>query len=629
MARLFVLLIGIDRYLGVSPDLQGCGNDMDLAAGILRDRIAGDDLDLLELCDEQATRDAVISAFRRHLGQAGPDDTALFWFSGHGSTAPLPAELAHTEESGCAQTTVCFDSRTGDIPDLYDKELALLAAEVLAGGCLLVSIMDSCHSRSGMRDPDGEMRGELPPRLAPRLETPPALAALLPGLSRAGGLHQRHIALAACGEDEYANETYRGERPHGAFSWAISRALVRAGQRGTYHDVWSHARDLVTARYRRQSPALEAGDAGLRHREFLGGTLHPPAAAITMRRFRHVWEIDIGTLHGVDPGPQETRLAVHGVTPVREVRVVRAGTMRSTVEPIGWEPVPDVRYRMVLTEVPFPAVAVVTGSARVADDLLRSPHVRVLAAEDGAQADRLLRVDVTGNGDHWIRSADLERLAGPVPVAEVAGQVEHIARWTQIQKLANPNSGLADRVHLEIVPAEPGERVPPAGRPALPPGRVELHYLPDGTPPSVFVRLRNSGPVPLYFVLLDLTDRFRMDADLFDGAFVRGEWAAVAGRGGPITVSLPPDRKAVPGASVTDWLLLLASEEEFSAEPFHLPRLGETSALRSAPGGLRGVLGRLGMQAARREFTVPQEVAADWTTVMVEVRTSVPEGPPA
>jgi len=90
-------------------------------------------------------------------------------------------------------------------------------------------------------------------------------------------------------------------------------------------------------------------------------------------------------------------------------------------------------------------------------------------------------------------------------------------------------------------------------------------------PPSIFLRLRNTTDKRLFCVLLDLTDRHRMHAELFPGAYIAAHWAVPAGGAGPITLTLPPNEPVTPGASVTDWLVLLVAEEEFNSDPFSLP----------------------------------------------------------
>ena len=119
LPKVYALLVGIDRYRVPNLDLQGCVNDVTLAERLLTDRIDPANLSVRTLHNEQATRAATIAHFRGHLGAAGTGDIALFWYSGHGSTGPLPDEIWYAEAAGMCQTTVCHDSRDG-VPDLYD-----------------------------------------------------------------------------------------------------------------------------------------------------------------------------------------------------------------------------------------------------------------------------------------------------------------------------------------------------------------------------------------------------------------------------------------------------------------------------------------------------------------------------
>lgn len=658
MPKLYALLVGIDSYLGPVEQLSGCVNDVDLAAGLLTSRVEESRLCLRTLRNQEATRAALIDSFREHLGQAGPGDTALFWFSGHGSTGPLPPEIWYSEAEGSSQTTVCHDSRQGGVPDLYDKELAVLVHEVVASGAFLVTIKDSCHSQGGMRDTPGDAVARpptgLPPRLAPALRVPPTVAELLPELVRDAADRRRpipgsqapnHVALSACESSEVANEEDFDGRIHGVFSEALRRTLTRLGPDTTYREVLSYARCLVEGRFRRQVPMLEPPGPGPADQQFLGGELRPPVTDVTMRRLRGDWEINIGAVHGVASADTDggTWLAVHGTTPPREVRVVAVHPERSLVEPVGWTPDPESQYKMVLTRVPLPAVAVVidgpaAGVERLTAALATagpggaaSPHVRVIAAKEASAARLLLRVRIE-SGLLLLTSADHEPLATPVTddaegIRRTVGDLEHVARWLQIRNLANPGSALAGAVRLEVLPAGAGERTIPAGGKPYD-GAISVEYTgQDGRwePPSVFVRLRNTSDQRLYCVLLDLTDRYRMHADLFPGNYVPPRMVAAAASGGTITVSLPPGRPVEPGATAKDWFVLLVAETEFSADPFYLPRLREQGrrATRSTR-AITGILDRLGLAATTRDAGAGPAVALDWTTTVLEIQTSVP-----
>jgi hypothetical protein len=146
-------------------------------------------------------------------------------------------------------------------------------------------------------------------------------------------------------------------------------------------------------------------------------------------------------------------------------------------------------------------------------------------------------------------------------------------------------------------------------------------------PPAIFIRLHNTTDRKLFCVLLDLTDRYRMHANLFPGEHIEGRWTAEAGNGGSITMTLPPERPIEPGSSVTDWLVLLVAEEPFSSAPFSLPRLREMprSTAREARPGITGVLDRLGLLAVQRDLDpAPPPVPLDWAVKVVELTTRVP-----
>jgi len=103
----YALLVGINDYPGTGSDLLGPVEDAEAMRAVLMDRYDFDPENIVMLTDENATRSAIANAFIRHLGQAGPDGVAVFFYSGHGTqmqgnigiSAPLDPEEDGIDES--------------------------------------------------------------------------------------------------------------------------------------------------------------------------------------------------------------------------------------------------------------------------------------------------------------------------------------------------------------------------------------------------------------------------------------------------------------------------------------------------------------------------------------------------
>jgi hypothetical protein len=161
VATMIGLLVGIDEYLGGVTSLRGCRNDIQRACEVLARRAEAGRMasTFTVLLDEQATRDGLIGAFRRTFADAVPGDTAVFYYSGHGSQQEAPPEHLVFEPDGLDETLVLHDSRAAGGYDLADVELGVLVREITARGAHVFVVLDCCHSGSGLREADGAVTG--------------------------------------------------------------------------------------------------------------------------------------------------------------------------------------------------------------------------------------------------------------------------------------------------------------------------------------------------------------------------------------------------------------------------------------------------------------------------------------
>ncbi len=83
---LLAAFVGVGKYADPAvPDLPGAANDATALWALFSDSV--EDLEARRLLDGEATGEKVRKALDETLGAAGPDDTALFFFAGHGTRA--------------------------------------------------------------------------------------------------------------------------------------------------------------------------------------------------------------------------------------------------------------------------------------------------------------------------------------------------------------------------------------------------------------------------------------------------------------------------------------------------------------------------------------------------------------
>jgi len=142
--RIYGLFAGISDYPGKNQDLNFTADD----AVRLRDAmVAGAGLesdDQITLIDADATRSALRLAIEDIGRRARPEDTFVFFFSGHGDRVPRPDGPQVTDPDALDETIELYDGAVSD------DELRDMLAAVHAGTSLI--FLDSCFSGGFAKD---------------------------------------------------------------------------------------------------------------------------------------------------------------------------------------------------------------------------------------------------------------------------------------------------------------------------------------------------------------------------------------------------------------------------------------------------------------------------------------------
>ena len=557
---LYATLVGIDTYERPIPPLKGCVNDIDAVVELIGEfgRAAGFTISLHVLKNEQATRSNVIAGFRNHLCKAGPNDTALFYYSGHGSQESAPPELWHIEPDRLNETLVCYDSRMEGNWDLADKELAILIAEVAARKPHVVCILDCCHSGNGTRAPLDEglaiRRAPTDRRLRPLESFLDGLLSAKRGTNSSAGTNWsampegKHVLLAACRPSETAKEVREDGRTHGAFSAALLAALRQTRGAISYRDMVKQAGTQVRLRVAQQVPQIEVSDQADLLKLFLGGALQVPQGMLTLSFDRQLgWIVDSGAIHGIPRprGSETTSFAIFPLTAnvadfsslaaavaLAEVRDIRPELSCVDVKPAGNDLDRKLTYRAVTIATPLPAKQVYLAGDAAPLALVRQAlasagrqsKASLLIKETSAEVTADLTVVASPTSYRISRAASERPLVADIEgISETAARLvvswlEHVARWQAVAALSNGHSRLGD------APVKISIRLPVAidhgmdWADADPRAADRLYYTrsADGKwrAPRFRLTLTNTTDVDLYCALLWLGENYSVKSFL-------------------------------------------------------------------------------------------------------------------
>ena len=287
----YALLVGIDDYPGGAADLRGPTGDVAIMRNLLVDTYGFSQDDIVTLTDREASRQNITRAFLMHLGQAGPDGVAVFFYSGHGSRLDdnLGIDSPLDEEANGVDEALVVWGTGEDTNLILDDELGFLADRLSTDRTLLV--VDACFSGTASLGPDMEIQSKaaLPPDLT-NLRLPKNFVV---GVSKGDGMPsgatgavaldrlrqpERHVLLAASSENELswtAGQMPGSDRPVSVFTYYLGQVVEDLGRSATFEAVhaelvarvadWQAERELPP-----QTPQVAGRAAGEAIASFLG-----------------------------------------------------------------------------------------------------------------------------------------------------------------------------------------------------------------------------------------------------------------------------------------------------------------------------------------------------------------------
>ncbi|MDD5393938.1 MAG: caspase family protein [Thiothrix sp.] len=640
------LLVGVNAYQNstINP-LRGCENDVELFAQTLHERFNVPHGNLEVLTNKQATHAGIVSGFQQHLIERTweVDDTAVFYFSGHGAQTAAPEIFWDIEPDQLNESLVCHDSRTPGVPDLLDKELRYLIAQLAAKCGHIAIFLDCCHGGHGTR-----FVGETPEdvRLASVDMTQYPLDCFVFGQQAGKSVDQaqlknlipdsgKHILLSGCQDFQLSIEKAQGPafRRHGLFTYALCETLSALQYPVSYQELRNRVYQRVQSQATSQSPQIEA-IAGADVTKTVFGTELQPLRMLAFKDKDGQWKLNAGVMHGLNTGDE---VALFGndadtsqwQTSLTKALIQQAESFNSTLSIADTSKLAGNEYTAIITRQHFPKMSV-----NLVGDENGIQALRAILQRDELPADPGRFLQESGQDPRYALHADngtyaVTQAADSRPLfkvtqsaSEALEQAAVMARWHQKLHLNNAATHLDNPV--EIVVTYDGEKYINQD--------VTLSYRFDGTKwekPRFNLELRlKLGQPRLYYALL-----------YFDGS--TGEISNVLASGGWISDAQPVvkafEGKAIPlkikdellaqGITrIQDSLKLIVCEEEFDSSLLNQQalQLGDT---KNAKRGLKNSLEQFASDAHNRSLDIDDEPSAapDWTSNVINIAVIRPQ----
>lgn len=506
----FALLIGIDEYDYLSPDLRGAENDIRAMKRMLIGKydFAPAGIRSLFGSKRQAGRVQILESIRTHLidnarrvHARGGEAVIVLHFSGHG--AQVPDRSGDEGGDGLDEVLVPQDARgAGGV--IRDDELDALFAELSTWTRNITFVFDSCHSGTITRAVGVPRMLELPGEPDDSTD-----------IAQPGG-EQPYVLLSAARAGESAWEyTPPGQPTYGALTYFLTRTLEGSREASvTYRDIM----DEVSVKVRTQRP--QHPDVSGTHLDNLvfgvRDAIAEPYILVGQRNEQLV--IPVGSAVGVREGtvldvyPPSTRVFSDPSKRVTQIRVVEAGLGESVVRPVEGNPEPAVGTRAVIHKLTMTAnpLWIHLDYAGEAHRNAISDRGRLAEARRKIEAEKVLQGNIAfidayvSGGSRYIDASivitamphgDLGlivggRLVDTTKLDTIATKLQEWCVWSNVLSLENPQSSLD--VHFRVEGPAVRERDDEGGLLLRPDDPITFH-------------VRNTSGRRLYFGIVVLS----------------------------------------------------------------------------------------------------------------------------
>ena len=242
------LCVGINDYPYAGNDLNGCVNDANAWADLLKKNFNFASSDVTIMLDSQATKKKTLDALKALVTGAKAGDQFVFTNSSHGSyVADTSGDEEKYDEIICPHDIDANEIKDDDLRKIFQN---------LPKGVGMTVILDNCFSGTatraavgdilpGMRTPDDRRVRFLSPALRglPVLENPWTAKPKSQVKYPQSGMNE--VLLSGCTDKEYSYDAYFNGVYHGAMTYYALQAIRSANYKLTYAQLEQRIRNLI------------------------------------------------------------------------------------------------------------------------------------------------------------------------------------------------------------------------------------------------------------------------------------------------------------------------------------------------------------------------------------------------